>query len=291
MNREPLAVIGYVYEPRRVAHLVRTLDRFLGDRRDAQVVLVCSPRVGTADVRGALPGAGLSALAYDGRGWEFGAYQAGLDRLRSQGWRGAVTVFNDTAGLHYPLRRGELAALRRAAEHGGAGAGATELVGHVEAAGGDFAYRGQALSGWVRSNAFGLSPAALAALQHTLFSAPDFAVPSIGAQGLVLPDFLSPALRSHIQGWLMTLGRHGWRHHTGRAEVAPEVLRDKAGAIVLEMRMAATVLAAGGTLRGYGDGIHGAWRYLTERAFYLTRRLERRSGASDAGSRSASKRA
>ena len=68
-------------------------------------------------------------------------------------------------------------------------------------------------------------------------------------------------------------GKDGWRHHSGRAGVADMLLRDKAGAILLEKRLAAGVLAAGGALQDCSPAQAGALQRLARRLFYWQRRL------------------
>jgi hypothetical protein len=84
---------------------------------------------------------------------------------------------------------------------------------------------------------------------------------------------VSTALAAHIGGWLTRPGKDGWRHHSGRASVADALLRDKAGAILLEKRLAAAVLAAGGALQDCSPPQGGALQLLARRLFYWQRRL------------------
>jgi hypothetical protein len=93
------------------------------------------------------------------------------------------------------------------------------------------------------------------------------------------PASVSPALAAHLDRWLLSRGKHGWRHHAGRSEVPPQQLRDKAGAILLEKRMSAGVVAAGGRLVHCGPATRGPWQRLKLRAFYWRRRLAARKPA------------
>jgi hypothetical protein len=131
------------------------------------------------------------------------------------------------------------------------------------------------LKAWARSNAFALSPEAIGALGGRVFVAEDFLAPTIAGSELRLPEFLSPPLRSYILAWLTDPGKHGWRQHAGRSDPQLELLRSKAGSILLEKRMAARVVAAGGFLHPFGQSMSGAWRVVSERAFYFERRLSR----------------
>lgn len=257
-----LAVVAYAFYPQHREHLARVVSRYAAGHA-ARVLWVHAPGV-------AAP-AGWQALQHDGGGWEFGAYQRGLEALQRQGWSGAVAFFNDTAGRHYPLPGSELRALRRfALAEGGP---RVAVAGHVDAALRGGAWRGLPVPRWVRSNAFVLTPGALQALNGRLFDADEFAAPRWREGTLQWPAHLSPALHDHLDCWLMSPGKQGWRHHAGRPDAAPELLRGKAGSILLEKRMAALVLAAGGTF--VPTGRQGLWQRVQERAFFARRRLGR----------------
>jgi hypothetical protein len=257
-----LAVVAYAFYPQHGEHLARVVARYATGHA-AKVVWVHAASVAARP--------GWQALPHDGAGWEFGAYQRGLDALQQQGWVGPIAFFNDTAGRHYPLPGSELRALRRFAL--AAPAARAAVAGHVETAPRGCAWRGLPVPRWVRSNAFVLSPAALQALNGRLFDGEEFAAPRWAEGTLAWPAHLSTALHAHLDRWLMSPGKHGWRHHAGRPDAAPELLCGKAGSILLEKRMAALVLAAGGTLLpSTGQGM---LQRLRERAFFARRRLGR----------------
>lgn len=272
LHPSSLAVICYGFYPHHLAPLARKVATFTGGL-PATVVLVRAPGLTSWGPRFAAPRTQLVELPYDGRDWEFGAYQCGLDWLLQRGWAGPVTVFNDTAGIHYPLRRHELLALQRFVLQ--ADPATPALAGPVQTAPGNFVLHGQPLPSWVRSNLFALSPAGLKALGHRLFVAEEFQAPLLTPQGLELPDSLSPDLRAHVMAWLMSGGRESWRHHAGWTQPPLRVLRNKAGSILLEKRMAAAVLAAGGVLVPCSGPAPSRWQQLTDRAFYAARQLGR----------------
>ncbi len=278
MDTRPVAVVCYAYYARHLPQLARTVSRFLQALPPVvrgPVVVVRAPQLASAALCIVVDG-GLrvqaAELPYDGRGWEFGAYQAGLDWLAAQGVRGSVAVFNDTAGVHYPLRRSELAAMARVAHQ--AAPDEVALMGGLQQRPG-LVMHGLPVPAWVRSNAFVLSAAARMALQDRIYVDGEFHAPQVGAQGLQLPPHLSPALRDYIHGWLMSPGREGWRWHAGWAEPPAVVLRGKAGSILLEKWLAARVLAAGGRLLPSQPARPGPLQQLAERAFYWGRRVAR----------------
>lgn len=272
-GRGRLGVIAYAFEPRRRPALRRAL-------RTLSAVAPWPPGTRLLVVRRAGqppfgdPGIGLplQELEDDGRRWEFGAWQAGIEQLGAD--TAAWLLLNDTAGVNDPWPRAERARLRHAADSLATGpAAAPLLAGALKAAPAGCALEGQALPAWVQTQAFVLSAAALQALQGRLFDRTLFEAPQV-EQGLIRwPDSVSPALAAHIGGWLTRPGKDGWRHHAGRAEVPDALLRDKAGAILLEKRLAARVLAAGGQLVDCSRAPTGPWQRLQRRLFYWQRRL------------------
>ena len=132
---------------------------------------------------------------------------------------------------------------------------------------------GQPLGGFVQSQAFVLSAAAMPVLGESLFDSACFEAPRVRAGRLQLPSHLSPALAAYIVDWLTRSGKHGWRHHSGRGELPDELLRCKAGSILLEKRLTAAVLAAGGAVVDCRSRTTHPLRRLARRAFYWRRRL------------------
>jgi hypothetical protein len=264
-----VAIAAYAYYPRYRGHLLELITRLTRGVADVHVVWVHAAGQGAAAPAGF--GGRWTEHAHDGRGWEWGAYQAGLDTLRAQGWDGPVVFLNDTAGVHYPLPPAALAGLQKAAV---ANSEAALLAGHVQTAPAGFALHGQPIPAWVFSNAFVLSPAACALLEQRLFNADDFDAPQVRSDGtLHWPASVSPALAAHLDAWLLSSGKHGWRHHAGRSHVPPEQLRNKAGAILLEKRLSAQVLAGGGRLLHCGAPTGGVLQRLQRRAFFWRRRF------------------
>lgn len=268
MPASRIAVVTYAYYPRYREHLLGLVGRLTSGFGEAHVVWVHAPGLAAGAPAG-FKGRWVEH-AHDGRGWEWGAYQSGLDVLRGQGWDSPICFLNDTAGVHYPLPAAALQGLRAAVMADGA---QVLLAGHVQAAPAGFALQDLPIRSWVFSNAFVLTPAACAALDQRLYSADEFEGPQVRDNGtLQWPAAVSPALAAHLDAWLLSPGKHGWRRHAGRREVPAEQLRNKAGAILLEKRMSARVLAAGGTLQHWAPTGQGPWQRLKLRAFYWRRR-------------------
>ncbi|MFM7506555.1 MAG: hypothetical protein ACKO3M_08345 [Rubrivivax sp.] len=268
-----LGVVAYAFEPRRRPALRRALRSLAGvapwpaGSRLAIVRRAGQPPFGD-------PGIGLPVqeLEDDGQRWEFGAWQTGLDALRVRGEVGAWLLLNDTVGVNDPWPRADRIALRQAADVL-AGGDHVALAGGVTALPAGSSMEGQPLDGFVQSQAFVLSAAALRVLGGSLFDAARFEAPRVWAGELQLPSQLSPTLAAHIIDWLTRPGKHGWRHHSGRAELPDELLRSKAGSILLEKRLMAGVLAAGGVVVDCRSRTTHPLRLLARRAFYWRRRL------------------
>lgn len=268
-----LGVVAYAFEPRRRPALRRAL-RSLADvapwpagSRLAIVRRTGQPPFGD-------PGIGLPVqeLEDDGRRWEFGAWQTGVDALLAGGEVGAWLMVNDTAGVNDPWPYAERVRLRRQAD-AAATASSPLLAGALKPAPPGCALQGRPLAAWVQSHAFVLSKEALRALDGGLFDRTLFDGPAVAQGSISLPAVVSPALAEHVGGWLTRRGKDGWRHHSGRTDVPDSLLRDKAGAILLEKRMAAVVLAAGGSLLDCSHAPAGPWQRLQRRLFYWRRRL------------------
>ena len=272
-----LGVVAYAYDPHRRRALLRALQSLAAVAPwPAGSVLAVVRRAGLPPFgRNAARVGGLQVLELedDGQRWEFGAWQRGIECVNAAaaapaGW----LLLNDTAGVNDPWPRAERARLRHAAQAMCSDTAAV-LAGRLRPAPAAAALAGQPLPGWVQTHAFALSAAGLRALGGTVFDAGLFAAPRVREGRIELPASLSPTLAAHISGWLMRPGTDGWRTHSGRREVPDALLRDKAGAILLEKRLAAAVLAAGGTLHDCGHTAPGVLGALSRRAFYWQRRV------------------
>jgi hypothetical protein len=268
-----LGIVAYAFEPRRRPALRRALQGLAAVAPwPAGSRLVLVRRAGQPVLGDPAIGLPVLELEDDGLRWEFGAWQHGIDALRGPGQPDAWLLLNDTAGVNDPWPVAERQALRRAAD-AMAVSDAVVLAGAVKPAPQACALAGQSLPAWVQSQAWALSAAALDALDGRVFDADLFAAPHVSQGRLTWPPAVSTALAAHIGGWLTRPGKDGWRHHSGRASVADALLRDKAGAILLEKRLAAAVLAAAGALQDCSPPPGGALQLLARRLFYWQRRL------------------
>jgi hypothetical protein len=268
-----LGVVAYAFDARRRPALRRALQSLAAVSpwpAGSRLVLVRragQPAFGAGDF--GLPGLEIED---EGTRWEFGAWQAGMNTLRLSGEPDAWLLLNDTAGVNDPWPMAERVALRRAAD-ALACSDAAVLAGAVKPAPPGCAIGGLPLPAWVQSQAFALSAGAWRALDGRVFDTTLFGAPAVSQGRFRWPEAVSPALVAHIDGWLTRPGKDGWRHHSGRDTVPDALLRDKAGAILLEKRLAAAVLAAGGRLQDCSAAAEGPVQQLARRFFYWQRRL------------------
>lgn len=222
----------------------------------------------------AMRGLRVLQLQDDGLRWEFGAWQRGIDAVRAEVTPQAWLLLNDTAGVNDPWPVAERRRLRLLADELAADplAGPV-LAGAMSKAPAGAALLGHALAGWVQTHAFVLSSRALEALGWRVFDADLFDAPLVHDGRLELPPSVSPELAAHVAGWLTRPGRTGWLHHSGRRHVSDELLRNKAGSVLLEKRLSALVMAARGTLYDCRQIPAGPLAPLARRMFYWQRRL------------------
>jgi hypothetical protein len=266
-------LICYIYYPNAVSHIFRLIALLQRQLRLSEVVIVYSrSNIGTLSPPPS--GATFRLLPYDGAGWEFGAYQLGLDQLSRQEAKG-VLVLNDTAGRNYPLFQSNLRELARLCKetvlepH-------PVLAGKLESQGQNFAIHGLSFTSWIRSNIFYINRAGLEALSWRLFDPEVFAAPTCHDGVVSTGGITSANLESHIATWLGA-GAHkqGWVAHADKAAVSDSLLSRKAGSILLEKYLSARIVAAKGRVLDYDEsrGYRLAWVKL--KVFYLKRRIDR----------------
>ena len=213
-------------------------------------------------------------LPYDGREWEFHAYQLALNALVPSA--SGLLVLNDTAARNYPFFEDDL---RRLGQQIALAAEEQQpiLIGKIEQARQSFSLAGLTFDRWVRSNLFYLNQAALQALRHTVYEPEVFAAPRYEHGRLLLGMAASSALEQHLARWMSTdPADDGWLVHSGRPGIGTEVLRGKTGSILLEKRLSSRVLAAGGALRSYEPATPSWWHRLRVKAFFAYRSRRRR---------------
>ncbi len=270
-NQRSIAIVIYSFYPANKRHAEKVLVELARPFDTAHVVNVYSTRL--TELLEPHKGMKISHIPFDGQGWEFAAYQLGLNHLKNLGWRGSVLILNDTAGVHYPMTPHMLRGLQCAAAlPEEAPPRVTGCLEHAAHSG--FSYRNIPVVAWIRSNAFVLTASALKILDWKLYDEQDFKASRVSNSALFLPSFLSDDLAEHIRIWLTASGKKGWKHHVKRASVPPEILAGKAGSILLEKRMSTLVVAAGGELKHCALAPHRLMEATLIKLFFWRRRAK-----------------
>ncbi len=274
-------LICYAHYRDAVEHVFRLIAQL---RKQLQIteVLVVHDRTNLAALVPPRQVGAVCLLPYDGKDWEFGAYQLGLDHVDREGVEGVV-VLNDTAGRNYPLFGSHLRKLGQICAESAASDRAV-LAGKLESQRQAFAIQGLAFDSWIRSNLFFVNRAGLETLAWRLFDPAVFTAPACRDGIVATSGIASAALQTYIANWLgVGAGPQGWRAHTDRTAVSDSLLARKAGSILLEKYLSAKVIAAGGQLVDYDETKSSMLWELKQRSFYLRRRfsraLKRRPGA------------
>jgi hypothetical protein len=141
-------------------------------------------------------------VVHDNTGYEFGAYQAGLDRLAplDLDW---VLILNDTYALHRAFtsvhRRHLLEVLARPADDS-----ASLAAGEVETYGRSFAILGARTHRWLSTSVFALNRVALRALGGRVYRPElDALVPGGPDVDRFFAPALDGALARHVAAWLL----------------------------------------------------------------------------------------
>ena len=187
-----------------------------------------------------------SALLHDNSGLEFGAYQAGLDRLFEAGEPDWTVILNDTFAIHQcfsrPMRRHFIEAVTTIDDRD-----TPIVVGQVESLPRSFDLLGLRMHRWITTNVFALNRGALRAVSHRLRCAePDDLVTGLTPIDAFFSPRLDAVLREHLGRWLFVpAGEMSWyRAAPLDAQNAPAFSR-KARSILQEKYLSARLEAAG----------------------------------------------
>ena len=186
-----------------------------------------------------------SVLLHDNSGLEFGAYQAGLDRLLGEGEPDWTVILNDTFAIHQcfsrPMRRHFVHAVTTIDDRD-----TPIVVGQVESLPRSFELLGIRMHRWITTNAFAVNRGALRALKHRLRCAEpdDLVAGSMPAEAFFSPR-LDPVLRDHLSRWLFDpAGAASWYRAAPLDERNAPALARKARSILQEKYLSARLEAA-----------------------------------------------
>jgi hypothetical protein len=180
-------------------------------------------------------------VAHDNVGLEFGAYQAGVEKLvgHDLDW---LLILNDTYTLHRYFSRGHqrrlLDALRQPAD-----AYTPLAAGEVEAYGRSYRVLGCRAHRWLTSSVFALNQAALHALGGRVYKPEiDALVWGRPGDGQFFSPEVDPVLAGHLRAWLLAPRGPGTWYGAGPADAATAPrLAAKARSILQEIYLSAAL--------------------------------------------------
>jgi hypothetical protein len=218
---KPLCLVAAVYYPSYLAHLALIVRRISASRPlHLLTIVINGTNISPHDVENHFDGLARNRIIHqhDNSGLEFGAYQAGLDLLRSSDDNDFdVIILNDTVGVHYPLNTETVSAFVRSLTIEPWPCRAVGIIDTVPRA---FSIDQFLTSRWVRSNLIGFDADAISQLGYRIY------VPAIDQYVTATadaPSFFSSSvgrsLQDHISRWLFTTSGHRWH---SAAPLSPE---------------------------------------------------------------------
>ena len=183
----------------------------------------------------------VSCHLHDNRGLEFGAFQAGLEKMLpfDPDW---VVFANDTYAIHQSFssvfRKHLLAAVAMPSDGRGA-----EAAGQVESIGRSYSIRGMRSHRWLTTSIFALNRPALRALGNRVyFPEIDRLVNSTADVESFFAPELDPAIVAHISAWLFGPSpEHSWYGAEALNDRNAERLANKARSILQEKYLSAVL--------------------------------------------------
>ena len=207
-----VGVVCIHYEPKNLPQTLRGLDRvresvaawptvFVANHETAWVAL------NDTELR---RGDRSELIRHDNSGMEFGAYQAGLDRLLREGEPDWVLFANDTFATHQSfgsVYRQKLAAdLERRFDY-------PAIIGRVVSMPQSYQIEGMRAHRWVTTNLFAINRAALRALGGRIYrSELDALIIETSDMDSFFDPRIDPGLRKFLEVWLFR-ARPGWHWH------------------------------------------------------------------------------
>ena len=188
---------------------MRALNLIRHDSMSQRVVFVANHEAAWAALNeyAFSPSDSFELLRHDNSGMEFGAYQAGLNRLFKEVETDWVLFANDTFATHHSfgkVYRDKLAAdLQRSFD-------CPAIVGQVVSLPRSYQMEGSRTHRWMTTNLFALNRAALVALDRRVYRP---GLESLVTETSELEKFFAPrvdrVLREHLEAWLFR-ARPGW---------------------------------------------------------------------------------
>jgi hypothetical protein len=220
-SEKPLWLIAAAYYPSYLAHLASIVQRISASRPlHLLSIVINGTHISPHDVENCFDGLARKRIIYqhDNSGLEFGAYQVGLDLLRSSDDSDFdLIILNDTVGVHYPLNSETLSAFVRTLTIAPWTCRAVGIITTVPRA---LSIDQFLTSRWVRLNLMGFDAEAISRIGYRIY------VPAIDENVAATADaqsFFSSSvgrsLQDHVGRWLFATSGDRWY---GAAPLAPD---------------------------------------------------------------------
>ena len=206
-----LGIVCVHYDPKNVPQTLRSLDRIRQSVVARRTVLVANHEAAWIALNEweARRGERSELVRHDNSGMEFGAYQAGMDRLLDENenepeW---VLFVNDTFATHQSfgsVYRQKLAAdLERRFDY-------PAIIGRVVSLPRSYQMDAMRTHRWVTTNLFAINRAAIRALGGRIYrSELDALIVETSDMDKFFDSRVDPVLRDHLEAWLFQ-ARPGW---------------------------------------------------------------------------------
>ena len=217
----PLWLVAAVYYPSYLAHLASIVQRISARRPlDLLSIVINGTNISPHDAENHFDGLARKRIIHhhDNSGFEFGAYQAGLDLLRSSDDSNFdLIILNDTAGVHYPLNNETLSAFVRTLTIEPWPCRAVGMIDTVPRA---LSIDRFLTSRWVRSNLMGFDAEAISRIGYRIYvpAIDDYITATADAQSF-FSSSVGRSLQDHISHWLFATSGNRWY---GAEPLAPE---------------------------------------------------------------------
>ena len=272
-----MKIVSYIFEPVAIKNLVAHLSLLERRLPIETIVIIYNKKLTLHEVKCHFIFLDRAIKCifydYDGKNWEFGAYQLGIEKAVKQG--DDLIIMNDTFGRHYPFFKSDLNRFVANIDIAKVSQ-IPQVVGKVEGKGIPFYLCGYEFDSWIRSNLFYLNAAALTCLKFRIFDGSVFHAPVVKDKNFSLGISASDRLQHYLESWMSCDPQNGgWLAHSGHKKVSDALRRDKTGSILLEKLVSARILSAEGKLLNYALD-NSAFIYQARiRAFFRIRRIKR----------------
>jgi hypothetical protein len=227
-----LVIYYEAYLP-KIARVVSQFEKW-GDVSSLRIV-VNNAKVDDATVGNSFSGVKVpvSIIRHDNVGFEFGAYQRGIDAvIAAQGEDVNVLVLNDTVGTHQPINRLFIRNLRDSIKS----KEVRRAVGVTDGVTRRLYVNGLHSVRWIRSNLLFMDAAALKSINYRIY-APDIdpLIVANAREDLFFSADVALSLRQHIGDWLFGRGPMTWYKAEPLSEHNCEKMAFKARCILQEL--------------------------------------------------------